>query len=114
MRSCAYLPDKGLDATGTTIDLVEGDLADDLVAVLPVMQCQWPLISECGAAVADAAGGAGNVLAELLDLLDLTGQLGGEGLLQGLQLTLLAMNPDSRILLSARIQWSWRSRRVRQ
>ena len=59
-------------------------------------------------------GVAGDVLAKLLDLLDLTGQLGGEGLLQGLQLTLLAMNPDSRILLSARIQWSWRSRRVRQ
>jgi hypothetical protein len=36
---CAYLPDKGLDATGTTVDLVEGDLANDLVAVLPVMQC---------------------------------------------------------------------------
>ena len=34
----AYLPDEGLDATGTTVDLVEGDLADDLVAVLPVMR----------------------------------------------------------------------------
>jgi hypothetical protein len=28
------LPDEGLDATGTAVDLVEGDLADDLVAVL--------------------------------------------------------------------------------
>jgi hypothetical protein len=31
-------------------------------------------------------GSAGNVLAEGLDLLDLAGQLGGEGLLQRLQL----------------------------
>jgi hypothetical protein len=30
-------PDKRLDAAGTAVDLVEGDLADDLVAVLPVM-----------------------------------------------------------------------------
>jgi hypothetical protein len=29
------LPDKGLDATSTTIDLVKGDLADNLVAVVP-------------------------------------------------------------------------------
>lgn len=28
-------PDKGLDATGTTIHLVESNLADDLVAVVP-------------------------------------------------------------------------------
>jgi hypothetical protein len=28
------LPDERLDATGTTVDLVEGNLADDLVAVL--------------------------------------------------------------------------------
>ena len=39
-----HLPDEGLDATGTTVDLVEGDLANDLVAVLPVMQCQWLLL----------------------------------------------------------------------
>jgi hypothetical protein len=31
------LPDERLDATGTTVDLVESDLTDDLVAVLPVM-----------------------------------------------------------------------------
>lgn len=29
------LPDEGLDATGTAIDLVEGDLVDDLGTVLP-------------------------------------------------------------------------------
>lgn len=40
---CAYLPDERLDAAGATVDLVEGDLADDLVAVLPVMQSQWLL-----------------------------------------------------------------------
>lgn len=28
-------PDKGLDTTGTTIHLVKGNLADDLVAVVP-------------------------------------------------------------------------------
>lgn len=32
------LPDEGLDATGTAIDLVEGDLVDDLGAVLPASQ----------------------------------------------------------------------------
>lgn len=51
------LPDEGLDATGTTVDLVEGDLADDLVTVL---------------------------LLEGLDLLDLLGEAGSEGLLEGL------------------------------
>lgn len=30
------LPDKGLDTTGTAIDLVEGDLVDDLGTVLPI------------------------------------------------------------------------------
>lgn len=29
------LPDERLDATGTAVHLVEGDLADNLVAVLP-------------------------------------------------------------------------------
>jgi hypothetical protein len=34
------LPDEGLDATGTTIDLVKSDLVDDLGTVLPVaMRC---------------------------------------------------------------------------
>lgn len=31
------LPHEGLDTTSTTIDLVKGDLANDLAAVLPVM-----------------------------------------------------------------------------
>ena len=31
------LPDEGLDATGTTVDLVESDLVDDLGAVLPII-----------------------------------------------------------------------------
>jgi hypothetical protein len=51
------LPDEGLDATGTTVDLVEGDLANNLGTVL---------------------------LLELLDLLNLLGQAGSEGLLEGL------------------------------
>jgi hypothetical protein len=51
------LPNEGLDATGTAIDLVEGDLVNDLAAVL---------------------------LAESLDLLDLLGEELGEALLEGL------------------------------
>lgn len=35
----SYLPDEGLDATGTTVDLVKGDLTNDGVAVLPVNIC---------------------------------------------------------------------------
>jgi hypothetical protein len=75
------LPDERLDATGTTVDLVESNLADDLAAVLPGMMS----VRRCG-----GRGGAGDVLAELLDLLDLAGQLVGEGLLQRLQLIRLA------------------------
>jgi len=33
----AYLPDKGFDTTGTTVDLIKSDLADDLGAVIPVV-----------------------------------------------------------------------------
>jgi hypothetical protein len=29
-------PDQGLDATSTTVDLVEGDLAEDLATVVPL------------------------------------------------------------------------------
>lgn len=32
------LPDEALDATGTTVDLVKGDLVDDFGAMLPVYQ----------------------------------------------------------------------------
>lgn len=35
MKKISYLPDEGLDATGTTVDLVEGDLTDNGVTVLP-------------------------------------------------------------------------------
>lgn len=36
------LPDETLDATGTTVDLVQGHLVDDLGAMLPVLEsrCQ--------------------------------------------------------------------------
>ena len=51
------LPDQRFDAAGAAVDLIEGDFADDLVAV---------------------------VFAEGLDLVDLLGEGGGEGLLQGL------------------------------
>jgi hypothetical protein len=81
------LPDERLDATGTTVDLVESNLADDLAAVLPGMMS----VLRCG-----GRGGAGDVLAELLDLFDLAGQLVGEGLLQRLQLIRLAKFSASR------------------
>ncbi len=32
-----YLPDERLDAAGTAVYLIEGDLADDLVAIVPRM-----------------------------------------------------------------------------
>jgi len=40
------LPDEGLDATSTTVDLVEGHLVDDLGAMFPrcVCPCQQPLV----------------------------------------------------------------------
>lgn len=75
-RQSTNLPDKGLDATGTTVDLVEGDLTEDLVAILPDI-----LVS--GRRPASGLGGA-RALLELLDLLDLLGDLGGEGFLQRL------------------------------
>ena len=37
MSATTYLPDEGLDTTGTTVGLVEGDLTDDLVAIVPVI-----------------------------------------------------------------------------
>ena len=51
-------PDQRLDATGAAVDLVEGDFADDFVAV---------------------------VFLQLLDLLLLLREAGGEGLLEGLK-----------------------------
>ena len=34
------LPDERLDTTGTTVDLVEGDLTNDLAAIFPVYPCE--------------------------------------------------------------------------
>ncbi|KAI6756511.1 hypothetical protein HG530_011109, partial [Fusarium avenaceum] len=39
------LPDKGLDATGTTVDLVKSDLVDDLGTMLPTVMLVW--LSNC-------------------------------------------------------------------
>ena len=36
LLSATNLPDKRFNAAGTAIDLVKGDFADDLVAVIPV------------------------------------------------------------------------------
>jgi hypothetical protein len=59
------LPNEGLDATGTTVDLVKSDLVNDLGTML---------------------------LSEGLDLLNLLGQQLGESLLQGLSLGGVASN----------------------
>ena len=77
----AYLPHEGLDATGTTVDLVESDLTNDLGAVLSV-KGKRVLISmlSCG----PRRSGSVHILSQLLDLLELLGQLRGEGLLEGL------------------------------
>lgn len=74
----ANLPDERLDSASTAIDLIKSDLSDDLAAMLP----------NCDALADDSAiaGGWNCLLAELLDLLDLTGELVGESLLQRLQL----------------------------
>lgn len=70
------LPDEGLDATGTTVDLVEGDLANDLGTVL---------------------------LLEGLDLLDLLGEAGSEGLLEGLREE--GMSADVHVWRAASRRW---------
>ena len=67
-------PDEGLDTTSTTVDLVESDLANDFAAVLPGM-CED---------VFPSSGLLPNVLLELLDLLNLTGNLLAEGVLERL------------------------------
>lgn len=75
------LPDEALDATGTAIDLVESDLVNDLGAMLPV-----GLTTARQQQFFVAGGrGAGIVLSESLDLLDLLGEELGETLLEGLQ-----------------------------
>jgi hypothetical protein len=75
------LPHQALDATGAAIYLVEGDLVDDLGAVLPDLvtsrqQHRTVQISSRKGAV---------LLPQSLDLLDLLGQKLSEALLQGLQ-----------------------------
>lgn len=79
-RIATYLPNEGLDATGTTVDLVEGDLTNNLVAVVPVIASVMIMVFGGG----NVGVRAVDVLAELLDLLNLGGQAIGEGLLQGL------------------------------
>lgn len=74
-----YLPDEGLDTTGTTVGLVEGNLTNDLGTVLPAIISLSEKISLVG-----RNWGRVDILAELLDLLDLGGQAVGESLLQGL------------------------------
>lgn len=78
--SDTHLPNKGLDSTGTTVGLVKSDLTDDLVTELP------------GIASVAAMGPfrlLHNILAELLDLLDLGRQVVGEGVLEGLSKALV-------------------------
>lgn len=82
----SYLPDERLDATGTTIDLVEGHLTKDLVTMLPVDCKEIPsaMLSRLLNASILLLGCEHYILSELLDLLNLLWYLGGEGLLEGL------------------------------
>lgn len=73
-----HLPDKGLDATGTTVGLVKGNLANNLATVIPA------IILSDGMSCDGGSVSAVDILAELLDLLDLGRQALGESLLQGL------------------------------
>lgn len=72
------LPHEGLDTTGTAVSLVKGDLANDLVAIVPAIALAT--IASC----LGPEGGASDILAKLLDLLDLGGQVVGKGVLEGL------------------------------
>lgn len=76
------LPDEALDATGTTVDLVESDLVDNLGTMLPIIQL---LDVDSRGLMGRAIWGIGVcALAKSLDLLDLLGKLLSEALLQGL------------------------------
>lgn len=77
---CTHLPDERLDATGTTVGLVKSDLTNHLVAIVPAITISFELLVEHRNEVESAE----DLLAELLDLLDLGGQVVGEGILKGL------------------------------
>lgn len=81
-----YLPDESLDTAGTTISLVEGDLTNDCVAMVPAklhlvilaLIGFVPLVGD------DIVYGEKNILAELLHLLDLGREVVGKGVLERL------------------------------
>lgn len=69
------LPDERLDTTRATVDLVKGDLADDLRSVVPSQMSAFRFVI-----VMNFHG-----LAKLLNLLDLLWELLGEAFLKGLR-----------------------------
>lgn len=86
------LPHEGLDTTGTTVSLVKGDLANDIVAIVPAIASATVDCYLC------LEGRGNDILAELLDLLDLGGQVVGKGVLEGL---------SKHISNSIEASWSW-------
>lgn len=74
-----YLPDERLDSTCTAVDLIEGDFADDLGAVLSIRNIALAESNIRGRRKCY------HELPQLLDLLDLGGELFGEDFLQSLR-----------------------------
>lgn len=73
------LPDEALDAAGTTIDLVEGHLVDDLGAVLSAPA------RLASVEIGDKGLNEGYLLSQGLDLLDLLREELSKALLEGLE-----------------------------
>jgi len=91
------LPHERLDTTGTAIYLVEGDLVDDLGAVLSKFRTACQLSPS---ALSQQENGH-NLLPQGLDLLNLLGQKLGEALLQGLGQNKRSI--DAQWIMSGRI-----------
>ena len=97
------LPDEGLDASGTAIDLVESDLVNDLGTVLPVKRINVSIaVSLQGQQSFNATWPATSVeardlLSEGLDLLNLLREELGESLLESLENKSIPLRRSVRI-----------------
>lgn len=79
------LPDKSLDATGTTVDLVKSDLVNNFGSVLPIVKKRTNMLDARFVLSNWASGEKSCVLAESFDLLNLLGEELGEALLESLR-----------------------------
>lgn len=99
------LPDEALDATGTTVDLVESDLVNDLGAMLSATTRLAGLPS---VEIRDTMGVG--ILSQGLDLLDLLREELSEALLEGLDANVSASGyPRYSDRREAVLPGSWRS-----